>query len=147
MPPEQLALIKAGLITLLPDYAALSARFYAHLFAYQPELAGLFTTAQANPEGKFVDMLAALLNSLVQDPSVGVPLVALGQHHRQYGVLAGDYELVGRALLAALAETLGPAWTPAQQTAWAQAYTRVATAMQDHRPSGHRAGGDCAGAA
>ena len=130
MPPEQLALIQEGLIAILPDYAALSARFYHRLAAHQRALSRLVGAAVANQEGQFGDMLGVLLISLVQRDTAPAQLRALGQHHRQYGVGGTDYEAVGRALLEALAETLGPAWTQEQHAAWTAAYGQMAAAMQ-----------------
>jgi len=55
---------------------------------------------------------------------------------RRYGVEPGDYEHGGIALLAALADALGPAWTPAHEAAWCKLYRLIAETMLDGATAG-----------
>jgi hemoglobin-like flavoprotein len=52
-----------------------------------------------------------------------VPAVEdLGRRHVGYGVQDGHYETVGAALLWALEQALGEAWTAEAESAWTTAY-------------------------
>ena len=53
-------------------------------------------------------------------------VVALGQRHTSYGVIAEHYALVEQALPWAMAEQLGERWTEDLATAWRSANTPLA---------------------
>ena len=53
------------------------------------------------------------------------------QRHVAYGVREEHYDTVGAALLWTLEQGLGDAWTVELATAWATAYTLLATTMKD----------------
>ena len=54
---------------------------------------------------------------------------ALGARHAGYGVRAAHFGMVRPPLLAAIAEELGDAWTPAMAGAWTAAYDMISEAM------------------
>jgi hypothetical protein len=58
------------------------------------------------------------------------PLAALAKRHTHYGVEPHHFDSVGAALLHALAETSGSAFTPELRNAWEEAYALVASVMQ-----------------
>jgi hemoglobin-like flavoprotein len=51
--------------------------------------------------------------------------------HRRYGVRDADFDTVGEALLWALKQGLGTAFTPEVREAWATAYALVSDVMRD----------------
>jgi hemoglobin-like flavoprotein len=55
---------------------------------------------------------------------------ALGQRHYRYGVTAPDYNTFGAALIWALEQVLGDAFTPEVKEAWIEAYDVLAGAMK-----------------
>jgi NAD(P)H-flavin reductase len=57
-------------------------------------------------------------------------LEQLGRDHRKFGVLGQHYDAVGVALLSAVSEFAGPAWTPTVERAWRDSYATVASAMR-----------------
>src|SRR5690606_22555254 len=63
-------------------------------------------------------------------PEQLVPLLEdLGERHHAYGVSPGNFDVMGRALLAVLAETEGAQWTPATEALWTRAYQSIAHHM------------------
>ena len=63
---------------------------------------------------------------------------ALGRRHAGYGVRASHYELVRRALLAAIGNALGEDFTDATREAWVNAFGLVAESMQLGAAAQHR---------
>jgi hemoglobin-like flavoprotein len=59
-----------------------------------------------------------------------VPLLEdLGERHHGYGVQPGNFEVMGQALLATLAELEGPRWGPEPELLWTRAYQHIAEHM------------------
>jgi NAD(P)H-flavin reductase len=78
-------------------------------------------------------LLRALVHvvQMVDRPDELMPfLEQLGRDHRKFGVLAEHYDAVGAALLSAVGEFAGTAWTPPVEKAWTDAYGIVAGAMR-----------------
>lgn len=106
--------------------------FYARLFQAQPELRAMFRNDLALQRQKLMDTLVLAVRSLDDISGLVPELKQLALRHRDYGVTTEHYELVGNALLSALAETFGPEWTPELQWAWGDIYWVIAKAMQLH---------------
>jgi hemoglobin-like flavoprotein len=106
-------------------------RLYERLFAAHPAARALF---RKNPsdvqERMLVEALGSVLEHLEDAPWLTETLLSLGARHTDYGVTAEMYGWVGDALLGALEEALGPAWTPACARAWHGAYEAIASTMQ-----------------
>jgi NAD(P)H-flavin reductase/hemoglobin-like flavoprotein len=124
------ATIRSSFALVEPRADELGRRFYAVLFARAPQVRAMFP---ANMEVQRSRLLRALVHvvQMVDRPDDLVPfLEQLGRDHRKFGVLAEHYDAVGAALLEALAELAGPAWTDEVRTAWTAAYQLVAGAMR-----------------
>lgn len=106
-------------------------RFYSRLFVMAPESRELFPLSMSAQRDRLVTALGYTV-SHVDDLERLVPyLQQLGRDHRRFGVSARHYGLVADALLATLADFLGPEWTPDLAQDWADAYSLVATTMID----------------
>lgn len=112
-----------------PIAPAAAALFYRHLFADAPELRALFHGDLQQQGDKLMQMLAWLVARLDDPPALLPALADLGRRHARYGVQASHYDRVGAALLRALAEGLGPQFTPATERAWRDTYHAIADAM------------------
>ena len=124
------ALIRSSFALVAPRAEEVARHFYATLFGLAPETRELFPV---NMEVQRSRLLRALVHvvQMVDRPDELVPfLEQLGRDHRKFGVRAGHYDAVGVALLSAVAEFAGPAWTPEIEKAWTGAYGTVASAMQ-----------------
>ena len=131
MRPESELLIRDSWKQLEPVSDSLVAAFYERLFSSNPEAAALFSsTNMTEQRRKFSAMLAEIVRA-IGDPDVLIREVAAsGRRHVHYGVVDRDYEDVGAALLWAIDETLGPAFTPEVHAAWREAYALLAAVMR-----------------
>jgi nitric oxide dioxygenase len=128
--PEDLALVEATFAAVLPQSQALAASFYKRLFATSPELRPLFPANMGLQHQKLADELAAIVEAISDVDRLLQRTGSLGQRHRAHGVKPSHYRLVGDALLGALGDELGEAWTAETARAWSLAYRLVAEAMQ-----------------
>lgn len=114
-----------------PYLPEMSQTFYGLLFTLAPDVRELFPVNVEVRRGKVMRAIARVVQ-LVDRPEDLVPFLnQLGRDYRKYGVQSRHYEAMGTAMLAALRDQLGPAWTPEVELAWAEGYTIVARSMQE----------------
>ena len=130
MTPEQIALVQQSYATVQDQLPALGNAFYVHLFAAEPDLRALFTTDLALQQTKFTDELSEIVWSVTNLDTFVARATDLGARHLDHGTRARHYAPVGEALLAALADVLGAAFTAETREAWTLAYNLVAETMQ-----------------
>ena len=127
MTPEQIALVQASL-RHLPAMATLRL-LYDRLFAIDPALRPLFHDDLTDQCCKVVAMLATFVERL-DDLERQLPAVReLGRLHADLDVTPGHYAALGEALLWALRQTLGKAYTAETEAAWAELYRLLSTTM------------------
>jgi hemoglobin-like flavoprotein len=130
MTPEQIILVQTTFGTVLPFADETAEVFYAHLFALDPSLQAMFKHTIESQRRKLIISLVLVVKNL-QRPEVFLHKVQnLGRAHMAYGVQPHHYDLVGQALLYAIAQRLREDFTPEVEAAWLAAYTLLATAMQ-----------------
>ena len=100
-----------------------------HLWGLAPEVRSMFPDDLVAQRQKLVDELTAIVAAVADLGALVARTAPLGARHVAYGVEPDHYELVGEALLAALAEVLGDGWDPATEEAWRYAYDLVAETM------------------
>ncbi|HEY2277951.1 MAG TPA: globin domain-containing protein [Streptosporangiaceae bacterium] len=115
--------IVAGAGDAVPGY------FYGQLFARDPKLRNLFPPAMNNQRDRLVKALVRIVESLTTPEEMAAYLAQLGRDHRKYQIDPAMYEVVGAALLATLRRFAGPAFTPAAEQAWTDAYAAVSALM------------------
>jgi hemoglobin-like flavoprotein len=104
--------------------------FYARLFEAAPAVKPLFAGTDLKRQKTMLLGTLVLLRKSLRDLDAIVPkLHELGARHVAYGAEPEHYPVVGRVLLASMAEIAGPAWTPAYEQAWTAAFGVVAGAM------------------
>ena len=103
--------------------------FYGRLFAGHPELRELFPAAMNEQRDRLFRAFGRIVGSLSSPEEMAAYLAQLGKDHRKYSVEPEMYDAVGDALMAALRAYAGPAFTPAAEEAWAQAYKAVSSLM------------------
>jgi NAD(P)H-flavin reductase/hemoglobin-like flavoprotein len=108
-----------------------AAYFYGWLFAGHPELRALFPTAMNEQRDRLFRALGRIVGSLSTPEELAAYLTQLGKDHRKYSVQPEMYDAVGEALMAALRSYAGPAFTPAAEESWAQAYKAASSLMID----------------
>lgn len=129
--PEQKALIRRTWAELVPKSDATAALFYQRLFVIDPPARRLFGSKDMRVQGNlFMQMLSIFVRSLDEVPEMTTAIEKCGRRHTGYGVLASDYDGVGRALLWAVEQVLGPTFTPEVRDAWTEGYRTLAGTMQ-----------------
>jgi len=130
MTPQQIALVQSSFKSVASIASKAADLFYGRLFEIAPEVRPLFPADLSGQKVKLIGMLATAVNNLHQ-LNVILPAVRdLGGRHRSYGVTPEHYAPVGAALLWALEQGLGPAFTSDVKAAWSEAYSTLAGAMQ-----------------
>lgn len=124
-------LIQANLEVVIANAPDLTARFYATLFARNPELQKLFGRRSAEAQQRMLlEAIAAVVDHLDDLPWLEQTLRALGAKHVTYGVTDEMYPLVAVALMDTLRDASGDRWDDATRQAWLGALTFVAERMQ-----------------
>ncbi|MGH3431972.1 MAG: globin domain-containing protein, partial [Thermocrispum sp.] len=133
-PPAVTAMVRLISDTWLqasPYLPEMSQTFYGLLFTLAPDARELFPVNVEVRRGKLMRAIARVVQ-MVDRPEDLVPFLnQLGRDYRKYGVQSRHYEAIGTAMLAALRDQLGPAWTPDVERAWAEGFTIVARSMQE----------------
>lgn len=103
--------------------------FYARLFHSAPETRELFPVNMEVQRSRLLRALVHVAHMTDQLDELTPFLEQLGRDHRKFGVVARHYEAVGAALLGAIREYSGDAWTPEVERAWLETYAMSARAM------------------
>jgi nitric oxide dioxygenase len=113
----------------------IARRFYAHLFAEQPELLdGLFNRgnqAEGTQQKALAGSVAVFASALVHHPE-RLPehlLSRIAHKHASLGLRPDQYQVVHDHLFWAIADVLGDAVTPEVAAAWSEVYWLMAWAL------------------
>ncbi len=128
---RQRELVQATWTQILPVQEAAAALFYDKLFSLDPTLRPLFPPDLREQRKKLMQALHFTVATLDSPERLLPVLEDLGRMHRRYGVRDADFDTVGEALLWALKQGLGTAFTPEVREAWATAYAVVSDVMRD----------------
>ena len=131
MTPENGRLVRESWELARPMSDELVTAFYTRLFRSNPALWKLFeNTDMKEQRRKFVVMLSEIVRVIDQPELLVGDVADSGRRHVTYGVHDRDYEDVGAALLAALADVLKEQFTADVRAAWREAYDLVAAVMR-----------------
>jgi methyl-accepting chemotaxis protein len=126
----QVELLEASFDLIAPDGDRLMDTFYARLFAAAPAVQPLFAGTDLRRQKAMLLSTLVLLRKSLRDLDRIVPaLRALGARHVGYGAEPAHYAVVGKVLIASMAEVAGGAWRPEHEAAWADAFGVVAGVM------------------
>jgi hemoglobin-like flavoprotein len=109
---------------------AVALRFYEILFERYPQTKGMFRRSSVEQAQMLTQALVAVVEHLEDSTWLGTTLHALGAKHVEYRVRDEMYDWVGECLIAALADCLGPSFSPRVKDAWIGAYGAVAGMMK-----------------
>jgi nitric oxide dioxygenase len=131
MTPDQILLVRTSWPAVAEQADTLTTHFYAHLFDIDPGAARLFSGVDMTAQKKkLAQSLAVVVHALDDVDSLLPALAALAKRHTHYGVVDRHFDSVGDALLWALDDVLGDAFTTELRDAWVQAYTVVSSVMR-----------------
>ncbi len=127
---EALPLIQATLPVVKEYGEQITRHFYQRMFRHHPELKNLFNMGNQS-SGEQAQALAGSIYGYaanLDQPEVLNPIMnRIAHKHVSLGIAPNQYTIVGRHLMAAIAEVLGEAATPAILEAWDEAYWLMAT--------------------
>src|SRR5262249_15773368 len=109
---EQKALVRASFQKISLHSDEVAASFYKRLFELYRFVRPLFKHDMSLQQRKFMQTVGTLVAAL-EMPGQFMPIVAhLGKRHAAYHVEQEHYAVVGKALLWAFEQALGPDFTP-----------------------------------
>ena len=91
--------------------------------------ANMFPPAMDAQRDRLLRALVRIVEGLTSPEDLVRYLSQLGRDHRKYSVEPAMYDAVGEALIATLRSYAGPAFTPAAEEAWVQAYQAASGLM------------------
>lgn len=126
----QLDALETSFDLVAPHGEELVDIFYARLFAAAPVVKPLFAATDLRRQKSMLLATLVVLRKSLRDLDRIVPALRdLGARHVAYGARAEHYPVVGRALIASMAEVAGGAWQPEYERAWSAAFEVVVGAM------------------
>ena len=129
MTPHQIQLVRQSFAAADQDAQALARLFYARLFVVDPSTRPLFPSDLSDQRVKLMAVLRLVVASLDRLDPLLPRIEELARRHVGYGVSARHYPSVGLALIWALEQALGPAFTAEDRAAWITAYGILSTTM------------------
>jgi hemoglobin-like flavoprotein len=108
------------------DADRLAERFYNRLFEIDSSTKLLFKGNMAEQRTKLMQTIALVVGSLGDINAISPAIQSLGRRHVSYGVTTAHWNSVGAALLWALEDAFGEAFTPEVREAWTAAYGLIA---------------------
>jgi len=109
------------------DLDGMAIRFYDRLFEIAPQTRSLFSGEMALQRMKLIQTLTVVVHSLDELDKIAPAIENLGRRHVAYGVSPEHWDYVGVALVDALADVFGEAFTDDVREAWTAAYSLIAT--------------------
>lgn len=129
---EQKQLVRSTWALMEPVKDDAARLFYGRLFEIDPSTRSLFASTDMAKQGeKFIQTITTTVAELEWPEVLRPAIEALGRRHIAYGVREEHYESVGAALLWTLEQSLGEAFTPEAEEAWAETYRSLASIMKD----------------
>ncbi|NIG53407.1 NO-inducible flavohemoprotein [Chitinophaga sp. Cy-1792] len=135
MKPVQIELVKATVPVLKEHGRTLTTHFYQRMFTHNPELKNIFNMGnQQNGKQQAALAMAVLAYAEhIENPAVLLPVVdSIGHKHASLDIRPEHYQIVGKHLIASIAEVLGAAATAEILDAWTAAYQQLASIMMGH---------------
>jgi nitric oxide dioxygenase len=135
MTTDQKSLIKATVPVLKENGLLLTDHFYKRMFKHNPELKNVFNMGNQQNSRQQTALAMAILAYAenIENPAVLMPAIdGIGQKHISLDIRPEHYLIVGKHLIASIAEVLGEAATPLILDAWEVAYNQLAQIMSGH---------------
>jgi NAD(P)H-flavin reductase/hemoglobin-like flavoprotein len=129
LPDPAIASIRETFAIVAAAGEAPASYFYARLFVAHPQLRDMFPPAMDAQRDRLLRALVRIVEGLTSPEDLVRYLSQLGHDHRKYSVEPAMYDAVGTALIATLRAYAGPAFTPAAEDAWVQAYQAASGLM------------------
>ncbi|KAG7140316.1 Flavohemoprotein like [Verticillium longisporum] len=126
---KQSVLVRGSTPALREHGETITSLFYANMLRAHPELHDMFNTAnQANGRQPraLTSVILAFAANLNHTAELIPRLERMCNKHCSLNIRPEHYDIVGKYLLEAFGQILGPTWTPEVQQAWHKAYSLLA---------------------
>ena len=114
--------IKETIPLVKENAESVTTRMYEILFAKYPETKPLFENAQSDQHKKLAGAIAAFAANVDNLEALSGAVEKMATMHVKTHVLPLHYPMVGDALITAMSEVLGDAFTEKYKAAWVEAY-------------------------
>ena len=104
-------------------------RFYALLFARNPQLRPLFPSALRDQKQKLLSSVILVMKNLRSPEMLRQPLIDMGRRHVAYGAQPEHYPVVRDTLVEVMASMAGPIWNDELTSDWKRALHFVSMVM------------------
>jgi hemoglobin-like flavoprotein len=129
MTPEQVDLIRKSFDALWPVRRQLADLFYNRFFELAPDARALFPEDIARQQLKLMDMIAAIVGALDKREIFQSIIRYSGLQHAQFGAKQSHFVAFGDALIWALEQQFGDAFTSELKQSWITLYDAVQKEM------------------
>ena len=131
----QKQLVQLSFRHIVPIADQFANLFYRRLFELNPSLRSLFKGDIEQQGLKLMMTLQIAVSGLQDLERIAPALQRLGREHTDYGVQPSHYTIVYDALIWALEQELGAAFSTETKQAWTLLYNRLADIMQQATPT------------
>lgn len=130
MNAEQVRILRETFKAVEPMAAETGEMLYNKLFDIDPSLRPLFKGDLKAQARMVMTAIGLAVAGLDRPDALNDQVKTLGSRHISYGVQPRDVNTFGAALIWALEQALGPAFTPDVKDAWVAAYGVLSVAMR-----------------
>ena len=126
---ETIAAVKETIPLINQESENVTTRMYEILFSKYPETKPLFDNADKDQHKKLAGAIAAFAGNIDNLGALGAAVEKMAQSHVTTNVKPAHYPMVADALITAMGDVLGEAFTDARKNAWVEAYTFLANVL------------------
>ncbi|MCX6073892.1 MAG: globin domain-containing protein [Campylobacterales bacterium] len=126
---ETITAVKETIPLINQESENVTTRMYEILFSKYPETKPLFDNADKNQHKKLAGAIAAFAGNIDNLGVLGAAVEKMAQSHVTTQVKPVHYPMVADALITAMGDVLGDAFTEKRKNAWIEAYTFLANIL------------------
>ena len=129
MDARTVELLESSFKLLAPRGPELVDRFYAHLFAENPQVRPMFPKDMVEQKQKLLASIQLVISNLRKPDALHEPLTELGRRHLHLGTQPDHYPIVRDTLIGVMRDMAGEAWTQDFEHVWTDALNLIAGIM------------------
>lgn len=126
---ETIAAVKETIPLINQESENVTTRMYEILFSKYPQTKPLFDNADKDQHKKLAGAIAAFAGNIDNLAVLGNAVEKMAQSHVMTQVKPIHYPMVADALITAMGDVLGAAFTQERKNAWVEAYTFLANVL------------------
>jgi len=127
--PSTITSVKETIPLISAEAENVTTRMYEILFSKYPETKPLFANAASDQHKKLAGAVAAFAGNIDNLGVLGQAVEKMALSHVTTNVQPKHYPMVADALITAMGDVLGDAFTEERKNAWVEAYTFLANIL------------------